>query len=564
MFFCWESDDTLCSVLEHKGFWDDRKIALWFWDGNFPLSCQKKVSKKELRESSYAFASVLIKKFGVKRGEPIAIILPNIPEFVFAYFGTWLAGAMAVPINPRLTKQELAKMIKSKGIKHVVVLDKIYPEIAGIENLENIVIVGMSEVFPSFPVPKGLFYIHKAAKENVFVGIPENDSRVVDFKELLKIGKENPSLVFPKLKLESPALMLFTSGTTGNPKTVIHTHKSLVENTEACRKFLAELLGKKDFTNEVFLAVTPYFHVMGLSTMFHLPLLTGSKIVLAFPFPSEDFGDKLLSAISYAKVSIFVGVPRLYDLLIESYKNKKFLFFFKKWPNFSFSCLKICISGSVALPQKTRERFMRIFGRNILEGYGMSESGITHCQKIGTNTVGSVGVPFFGIEHKILNPDENSRGEILVRSPGLMKWYGNAGPEEEIFIDEDGWLHTADVGYINEKNELFLVGRKRYIIKTKHWENIYPIDVECGLDSNELVKESAVVVGLGENGYEEIFAFVVLKGELEEGHSFEELENDLKEYCKSKLPSFMIPRRIYFKAELPKNIFGKVLRNELK
>lgn len=558
MIFCWESGDTLCSVLEYKGFWDDRKTALWFWDGHFPLRCQRKISKKELRKSSYAFASVLIKKFGVKRGEPIAIILPNTPEFIFAYFGIWLAGAVVAPINLKLTKHEFASMIKGAGIKRIVVLDKVYPEIADIDTLEDIIVVRMSEVFPSFPVPKGLVYIHKAAKENFFVGIPETDTRAEDFKRLLKEGKKNPSLYFPQLKPESNALMLFTSGTTGIPKIVVHTHKSLKENTISCKKLLSEILGKEDFKNEVFLALAAYFHIMGISTMLHLPLMCGSKIVLIFPFPNEDFGSKLLSAINFTKASIFVGVPRLYDLMIESFEKSW------KWKFFDFSCLKICISGAVALPQKTREWFTRIFGRNILEGYGMSESGITHCQKYGISTAGSVGAPLPGVEHKILDPDEKGRGEILVKSPGLMKGYSNVGQEEEIFIDEDGWLHTADLGYVTDKNELFLTGRKRYIIKTKHGENIYPIDIENILYSSDLLKEAVVVGRQEEDGYQDIFAYVVLKEEPNESYSYAELENDLKEYCKRRTSLFKIPKKIYFIKELPKNIFGKVLRNELK
>ena len=543
----------LDSVLEYKGFWDDRRTVLWFWDGHFPLRYQRKVSKKELRESSFAFASSLIKKFGVGRGEPVAVILPNVPEFIFAYFGIWLAGAMAAPINPKLSKNEFTAMIKNAGIKRVVVLDKIYPEIADTETLKNIIIVRMSEVFPA---AKGFAYVRKALKENVFVGIPENDKRTFDFRKLLKNGKKNPSLYFPDIKPESNALMLFTSGTTGLPKGVVHTHKSLAENATMCKNLLSEILECRDFKGEVFLAAAPYFHIMGLSTMLHLPLLAGSKIVLSFPFPGEDFGSKLLKAISYAKVSIFVGAPRFYEMMVQSYKKR------------NFSSLKICISGSVEMPKGLRKNFRKIFGKNILEGYGMSESGITHCQKKDFDSNGSVGVPLPGVEHKILEPDSEGRGEVLVRSSGLMRGYLTEGTIQnkesfEIFVDSDGWLHTADLGYIN-LGELFLTGRKRYIIKTKHGENIYPSDIEQVICSNKLVAEVAVVGRKAKDDYEEIIAFVVLKNEFAEGYSHGELEADLKEFCRFRLSSFKVPHKIYFLRELPKNIFGKVLRNKFK
>lgn len=553
MFSCWEIDETLCSVLERKGFWDNRKTVLWFWDGHFPLRYQRKVSKKKLRESSYAFASYLIKKFWVGRDEPIGIILPNIPEFVFAYFGIWLAGCVAVPMNPRFTKYEFSSMIKSAGIKRVVVLDKMYPEIADIDTLENIIIVRMSEVFPTI---KGLVYIRKAIKENIFVGIPENDQKTLDFYEIVKDGSKNQSLYFPKIMPESNALLLFTSGTTGVPKIVVHTHKSLLKNTFSCKNLLSEILGKENFENEMFLAAAPYFHIMGLSTMLHLPLLAGSKIIMTFPFPGEDFGNKLLSAISFAKVSIFVGAPRFYELMVKSFQKKW------KWKWFDFSCFKICISGSVEISDYLRVNFKKFFKKNILEGYGMSESGITHCQKKGFNLENSVGSVMSGVEHKILNPDENGRGEVLVKSTGLMKEYLNAGPEEEIFIDNDGWLHTADLGFISEKSELFLVGRKRYLIKNSHGENIYPLDIERVLCTNDFVLEAAVI-SKEIYGYVEIVAYVVLKKNVEsEGEIF--IERILKKHCAKFISSLKIPKKIYFVSELPKNIFGKVLRNELK
>lgn len=557
---CWEIDKTLCSVLERQGFWNDRKTLIWFWDGNFPLRYQRKISKKELRKSSYAFASFLIKKFGVRRGEPIAVILPNIPEFIFAYFGIWLAGGVVAPINPRLRKDEFARMIRAGGIRRVIVPDRLYPEIAAIETLNDIVVFSMSE---SFPFVKGLGYIKNAAKQGVFIGFPQNDKRAINFKKLLKNGRKNPSLYFPQLKPESAALMLFTSGTTGEPKAVIHTHGSLMENAVACKNLLSELLGYSDFKNEVFLAAAPYFHIMGLSTMLHLPLLVGSKIIMTFPFLKEDFGSKLLSAVSYAKVSIFVGAPKFFEMMLAGFQKNW------KWKLFDFSSLKICISGSVGMPKNLRERFKRVFGKNILEGYGMSESGITHCQKNEFNTAGSVGVPMLGVEHKILNPGDDGRGEVLVRSSGLMKGYLKNGAVLnsrffEIFLDQDGWLHTADLGYVNEKGELFLVDRKRYIIKTKHGENIIPADIVRVLDAHELVCEAAVVGRKGENDYEEIFAYVVLKKELGKEYSYDKLEGDLKEYCEYKLSSFKIPKKIHFVSELPKNIFGKILRKDLR
>lgn len=541
----WEEDESLCSVLNKDG------QGIYLWDGHFPVRIQKKLSRKKLRELSLNFAFAL-SSLGVKPGEVVAILLPNLTEFCVAYFGILKNGCIAAPINIRFSDSEIQSIIKKFGIKHAVVLEKYYSLVSQIEILENIIVLKISD---SLPFPKGLAHSLKTRTQNIRAETRKSNAKVFDFYDFAESGQRFFSSSCRRVRAGDEALILFTSGTTGNPKGVVHTHGSLLENAHACKKLLYELVGNENCEKEIFLAAAPYFHIMGLSTMLHLPLLTGSKIVLTFPFPGEDFGDKILGAIGHCGVSVFVGAPKFYEIMAE---NRK-----KKWTGklFDSSSLKICISGSDKISDALRLKFEKIFELPILEGYGMSEAGITHCQKSGFNFEGSVGVPFPGVEQKLINVDGDRVGEVLVRGKGLMKAYKNASPNEEVFIDSDGWLHTGDLGEVSKNGELFLMDRKKDLIKISG-EGIHPAQIEQVLCSHYLVKESAVV-GKEAAGKETIVAFVVLKDFLD-AKSKDEIKEEIFKVCKNSLSSIKIPKEINFISELPKNIFGKVLKKDLR
>ncbi len=537
--FCFsEYDENVCSILNRDGG------SICLWDGHFPLGLQRKLSRKKLRQLSYDFASALI-DLDIKFGENVALLLPNFPEFAVAYFGILRSGCVATPINIKLSDFEIETILRDFGVKYAVVLDKFYPLLSKIDTLKNIMVLRATDALPAV---KSFGYRLKTQGANR-VDTPENDKRVYDFFNFLKKGQNSFSGSRLTGRRKDDALMLFTSGTTGSPKGVIHTHESLLENTYACKKLFSELTGCENNEKEVFLAAAPYFHIMGLSTMLHLPLLIGSKILTAFPFPGENFGKKLVSAVSHARASVFVGAPKFYEMMLANYKE-----------GLNVSFLKICISGSVEMPDELRAKFKKTFGVEILEGYGMTEAGITHCQKEEFNFDGSVGVPFNGVEHKILEPDSDRIGEVLVRSKGLMKSC-IGGQVDEVFIDSEGWLHTGDLGEIAKNEELFLTGRKKDLIKISG-EGIHPAQIEQVLRSCYLVKEVAVV-GKKIEGRETIVAHVVLKDFLD-AKPKDEIKEELLSLCKSKLSTIKIPKEINFISELPKNIFGKVLRKDLR
>lgn len=538
----WEEDESLCSILNGEG------KGVYLYDGHFPVRLQRKLSRKKLREFSWYF-SLALSSLGIKPGEVVAMLLPNFTEFPIAYFGILRNGCIVAPTNVRFSEFEIQSLIKKFSVKHVVVLEKFYPMVSKIDTLKNIIVLRVSDTLPFI---KGLVYSAKAYKEKNLIDIPKDDSRVFDFYDFLKRGRRFFSSSCFRVRRKDEALILFTSGTTGTPKLVVHTHESLLENTYACKRIFSELINNENAENEVFLAAAPYFHITGISTMLHLPFLLGSKIVMV-PNPSED--NMMLSAISSVSASVFVGVPKMYEKILKDFE------LVREQNAFAHSSLKVCISGSVEMPDNIRKNFRRTFGKEILEGYGMSEAGITHCQKDGFNFEGSVGPPLNGIEHKILEPDSDRIGEILVRGKSLMKGYvGDL--EDEIFIDGDGWLHTGDLGEVSKNGELFLTGRKKDLIKGQNGENIYPSQIEQIIKSYYLVKESAVVEKKIE-GKDVIVAYVVLKDFLD-AKSKDEIREELFLLSKSKLSSIKLPKEINFIAELPKNILGKVLKKDLR
>ena len=287
---------------------------------------------------------------------------------------------------------------------------------------------------------------------------------------------------------------------------------------------------------------------MGLAGMLHLPMKLKAKIVL-LPRPVPD---SMISAIHYTKSTVFIGVPKMYGAFEASKKVSE------------LASLRICISGAVEIPQELKENFGLTFKKNIYSGYGMSECGITHCQKYGFGSTGSVGAPLVGVEQKILNPDEKGIGEILIRGKHLMRGYwshGKIDPEKTSqIIDEEGWLHTGDLGYQHTDGELFFVGRIKDMIKGLGGENIYPSEIERTLLTHPFVLEAAVV-GIKDKKYgEKIKAFVVLKIVIAKRKFW---EKELLDHCGKTLARFKVPHEVICVSSLPKNLMGKVLKKEL-
>lgn len=500
------------------------------------------ITYQELDELCNRFANALI-ALGVQKGDRVAIMLPNVPQAVIAYFAALRAGAVVVQTNPLYVERELEFQIKDSGSETIIALDFFYPRIEPIRHrvpLKRIILTNAGDFLP--PLLR-LLYPIKAIKEGQWVWVPRRPP-IHDLVKLIRGAERMPPIV--PVKPEDTALLQYTGGTTGVPKGVMLSHKNLVANALQCRHWMPSLRDGK----EIFLAVIPFFHVYGMSTCMNLGLLIGASLVLLPKFKTEE----VLNTIRKEQVSIFMGVQAMY-VAINNYP---------KISNFDLSTIRICISGAGPLHQEVQTRFEELTGGKLVEGYGLSEaSPVTHCTPIlGDRKKGSIGLPFPDTDAKVVDQETGRKelgveeiGELAVRGPQVMQGYWHH-EEETRKVLSDGWLYTGDMARMDSDGYFFIVDRKKDMIKTRG-ENVYPREVEEALYRHPKIKE-AVVVGIpDEFSVEVIKAYVVLK-ERERA-----TEDDIIEFCRKELARFKVPKIVEFRESLPKTFVGKVLRRVL-
>ena len=504
----------------------------------------KELTFKEVYESALKFANYL-RSLGVEKGDRVAILLPNCPQAVIAYFGTLYAGGIVVQTNPLYTERELQYQMADSGAKVILSMDILYPRVMKImkeTQLENVIVTGIKDYLP---FPKNLIYPFIQKKQYGFSVKVEHSGSNHLFTEIMKIGSTSP-IELQDFDFENDlALLQYTGGTTGFPKGVMLTHQNLVANTTMCHKWLSQT---KD-GEEVVLGMLPFFHVYGMTTVLILSIMTRNKMVLIPKFDVEQ----ALKTIDKQKPTLFPGAPTMYIGLLNHPDIEKY----------DLSSIKACLSGSAPLPVEVQEKFEAVTGGKLVEGYGLTEtSPVTHANFIWANRIsGSIGVPWPNTDSVILRSGESEVlppgeiGEIAVKGPQVMKGYWNR-PEETAATFNDGWFLTGDLGYMDENGYFFVVDRKKDMIIAGGF-NIYPREVEEVLYEHEAIQE-CVVAGIPDpyRG-ETVKAYIVLK----EGHQVSEKE--LNEFCRQNLAAYKVPRYYEFRAELPKTAVGKILRRTL-
>ncbi len=503
----------------------------------------KKITYKELNELTNRFANALI-SLGVKKGDRVALMLPNCPQAVFTYYGALKIGAIVVQTNPLYVEREIEVQMKDSGAETIVALDLFFPRIKNILaniNLKRVIITGVKDYLP--PLLK-LLYPIKALLEGHLISVDKTPP-VYDLIKLLNEAKvDSPSI---KVLPDDTALLQYTGGTTGIPKGVILTHRNLITNVMQCRNWMPSL---KD-GNEIFLGVTPFFHVFGMTAIMNLGIYIGAALVLLPRFKTED----VLKAVAKHKATIFIGVEAMYVAINN----------FPKIHKYDLSSIKICISGAGTLHVEVQNKFESLTGGKLVEGYGLSEaSPVTHCNPIyGKRVKGSIGLPFPDVDIKIVDVETSKKvlgineiGELIIKGPQVMKGYWNK-PEETANTLRDGWLYTGDVARMDEDGFFYIEERKKDMIKTVG-ENVYPKEVEEVIFRHPKVQD-VVVVGIPEEFKGEMIkAYIVLKN----GETA--TDEEIIEHCKKNLAKFKVPKEIEFRKELPKTMIGKVLRRVLK
>lgn len=491
---------TLAAMIADQADHFANKVAIYHQD--------QKINYGDLNLTANRIANSLRKR-GVKKGENIAILLPNRPEFVQSFFGIVKAGAVAVLINTSLKTEEIEFILRDSKCTRLITSERHYPTLAEVRNkLPDLI--------------------------DIFILGDEIPKETTSYDELL-FGDENEPLI--SIEREDPAGIIYTAGISGHPKGAVLTNGNYFSNINA----IVNSAGMSHRTR--MMCFLPLFHVMGLTFNMLSPLYAGGSIVLMRGFSAREF----LPALSKYRVTSFAAVPTVFAILNELPDKEKY----------DLSSLELCISGAAPLDIQTVKKFETEYNAKIIEGYGLTEATCAVCINPvdGRRKVGSVGLPLPGMEVQIVDEenyeiDPMETGQIIIRGDSVMKGYFNDEQSTNASF-HDGWLYTGDLGCVDEDGYFFITGRKKEMI-IRGGENIYPAEVEEILTANEKIAAVAVI-GIPDPIWgEEVVAYVVKK----EGEKLDAQE--VIDFTKKRLADYKCPRKVRFINEMPKGISGKI------
>lgn len=500
---------------------------------------------RELNDCADRFAAALI-SLGVKKGDRVALMLPNSPQFVIAFYGALKIGAIVVNVNPTYTPHELQHQLSDSGAETIVLLNLFCSRLAEIKGQTPIKRTIVTHIFDLLPFPARQLVHRAQQKEKDWVDV-QSGADVWLLEDLLDQHAAQQQRV--EVRPNDVALFQYTGGTTGTPKAAMLTHRNLVANTLQVVAFLPSAEPGK----EKVMAAIPFFHVYGMTVGMNFAIYLGGEIVIV---PNPRPIDNVMQVIDRERATIFPGVPAMYNGIINHPDVRKV----------NLRSIKACISGSAPLPMEVQEKFGELTGGRLVEGYGLTEtSPVTHCNPVyGERRAGSIGLPLPDVEAKIISAEtgmpvpwhSDEAGELCVRGPNIMKGYWNRPEETAHCIDADGWLHTGDIARMDEDGYFFIVDRKKDMINASGYK-VLPREVEEVLFSHPAVFEAAVAGVPDSYRGETVKAFVVLKP------GAHVTADDLIAFCRERLAPYKVPRQIEFRDELPKTQVGKVLRRVL-
>jgi long-chain acyl-CoA synthetase len=504
------------------------------------------VSISQLERFSNALGAALF-AMGIKKGDRIALILPNCPQFVIAQLGTWKAGAVVVPLNPLYTGRELVNLLNDCSIETVVVLTPFYEGLKKIQpetSVRRVIATNIKEYLS--PSERILFTTFMEKKEGHRISLRLGDYWL---KDLIRKYNKAPQ---PEVDVNAhdSALFMYTGGTTGTPKAAIGTHQMLLMTAMQLKAWFGDLFSDWE---DVAMGNMPLFHAYGNVAILSASLLGHHPLAL---IPNPRDLDDLLDTIQKVRPALLSGVPTLFVALLHHPRITK--------GEIDFHSIKLCFSGAAPLMADTKTRFEALTGGRIVEGYSLTESLVaTVASPVhGEYKPGSVGLPLPDVEVLITDPEQenevlsiNEVGEILIRAPQLMLGYWGRQEETASMIRE-GWLHTGDLGYMDQDGYLFIVDRIKDLIKPGGYQ-VWPREVEEVIASHPAVAEVGVAGVSDDLRGEVVKAWIVLRDGQEISSA------DIRAYCKENLASYKVPKQVEFRKELPKSLVGKVLRREL-
>jgi len=501
------------------------------------------INYRELNELANRFANALI-ELGVRKGDRVALLLPNSPQMVIAYYGALKAGAIVVSLNPLFNVDELSHQLNDSGAETIVALSVFHPLVKIVRTgtpLKRVIVTNIKEYFS--PLRRALFSIVREAREGHRINL-RGESDTYSFQDLLAHAPN----VTPGVRVEPDdlALLQYSSGTTEAAKGAMLTHANVVANTTQLRHWLTDV----DEGEERILGVLPFSHIYGMTTALNLSIAIAATLILLPTFSTRE----VLNVIKKYRPTLFPGVPTMY-VAINHYPGVR---------RFGLKSIRACVSGAAPLPVEVQEAFEKLTHGRLVEGYGLTEaSPVTHANPIyGQRKTGSIGVPLPDTDAKIVDwktgadlaPGEI--GELAVRGPQVMRGYWHR-PDETARVLRDGWLFTGDLARVDEDGYFQIIDRRKDMILAGDF-NVYPRDIEEVLYENPKVLEVAVAGVPPEGGDQIVKAYVVLrKGEMATPEEF-------IEFCRMRLEDYAVPRFVEFRDQLPKTFVGKVFKRKLE
>jgi long-chain acyl-CoA synthetase len=513
----------------------------------------RKMSYKELKDQIDRFATAL-HGLGVRKGDKVALLLLNSPQFIIAYMGALKAGATLTAISPLYVSPEIKYQLEDSGAKIIVCLDILYDNVerSGVK-LDAAILTGIGEYLPSMKKFLGSSVLRAVYQKMAAppVELFEREG-VYRFQDLIKNNPPNPPQIEFNIR-EDLVTLPYTGGTTGMPKGAMVNHYNFGAARQLADGFWGDVVQQG---KETIIAYLPFYHIYGQSVVMMGSLSQGyTQVLLTTPDP-----DDILEAIQNYKATIFYSVPALYEHLID----------YEKTNRVNWKRIKVLISGADALLEDTARGFEKRTGATINEGWGMTETtSVGIVSPYGRSKIGSFGVPMPGCVGAIVDAEDSSKflpmgevGELVFKGPTVVKGYwGKPEATHEMFVDIDGetWLRTGDLASMDEEGYFYFYDRKRDMIKYKGLA-VFAREVEEILTSHPQVKEAGVIGVPDPDVGERVKAIVVLEREAR-GRVTEE---EIMKYAAEKLAHYKVPKIVEFRGEVPKTDVGKVSRRELR
>lgn len=535
-----EPSQTLPEMLSASVARYGKKTALEFFGAS--------TSYAELGQQ-VARAAEGLRRLGVRAGDRVALVLPNSPQHVVAFYAALRLGAIVIEHNPLYTPRELRHQFEDHGARFAIVWDKLAYTVAEFPSdlaLEHVVSVDITEALPLGKRLALRLPVAKARAARAQLTSAPTSKRPVAWKKLLTHGSLSRRHGGPAL--DDIALLQYTSGTTGSPKGAVLTHANLRANAMQGRAWVPGLHDGE----ETFYGVLPLFHAYGLTLCLTFAMSIGAKLVL---FPKYDL-DLVASAAKKSPPTFLPAVPPIYDQLARAAARG----------TIDLKSVRFAISGAMSLPVATVDRWEAATGGLLVEGYGMTESSpVALGNPIGpSRRPGTVGVPFPSTEIRVVDPDDptvdlplGEPGELLLRGPQVFQGYWNRPSDTAATLLDGGWLRTGDIASVSPDGFVTIVDRLKEIIITGGF-NVSPSEVEDVLTSHPDIAGAAVVALPKSSGGEDVAAAIVLR----EGVQVE--PDAIRDFCKQRLAAYKVPRRVVVVDDLPRSLIGKVQRREVR